>query len=191
MGKKQKRRVYFLVHSSSQIKFVIMSILPTLIISFFCAYFIVRMGELIFYIERGKASLEMAHVDYSKIFLNPANSLPKDKLRFFSSELTKARDNIATAYKKAALEWIKIRRNFIVMLIVIVVIEAFLTFFYSHRIAGPLIRLKRCMDKLANGERVEKMRFRKNDEFKELAASFNKLYLKLQKEGFIKKGNNY
>lgn len=47
--------------------------------------------------------------------------------------------------------------------------------YLTNRIAGPIYKLKIHMEKLAEGQEVEDIAFRKNDYFKELAELFNKL----------------
>lgn len=44
----------------------------------------------------------------------------------------------------------------------------------SHRVAGPLYRLRHHMDDIASGKTRSHVRFRKNDFFEELAVSFNR-----------------
>lgn len=46
---------------------------------------------------------------------------------------------------------------------------------FSNQIAGPIYRLRREMDRLSDGEDVGELRFRDNDEWPELAESFNRL----------------
>lgn len=46
---------------------------------------------------------------------------------------------------------------------------------FSNRIAGPIYRLERELDKVISGERVSHIRLRKNDELKVLADKINKL----------------
>ena len=45
----------------------------------------------------------------------------------------------------------------------------------SHRIAGPLVRLKREMSRLADGETVPRLAFRSDDYWHELADEFNRV----------------
>ena len=45
----------------------------------------------------------------------------------------------------------------------------------SHRFTGPVLRLRNCMRKLAQGEHVEPIHFRKGDMWQELADEFNSL----------------
>lgn len=47
--------------------------------------------------------------------------------------------------------------------------------FYTHRIAGPICRLKECMEKVSRGNFEGKLKFRKIDEFKDLAEVFNRM----------------
>ncbi|RJP61685.1 MAG: HAMP domain-containing protein [Candidatus Auribacter fodinae] len=50
-----------------------------------------------------------------------------------------------------------------------------LSLFASHRIAGPIFRLNSSLKKLTKGELKERVSFRKNDYFQEVAANFNSL----------------
>lgn len=45
----------------------------------------------------------------------------------------------------------------------------------SHRFVGPMVRLRKCLDKAARGEHVEPLKFRDGDFWNEMADSFNKL----------------
>jgi len=47
--------------------------------------------------------------------------------------------------------------------------------FYSHKIAGPLYNMNIQLNRLAKGEKLHQLRFRKGDYFKELAISFNRV----------------
>jgi methyl-accepting chemotaxis protein len=51
---------------------------------------------------------------------------------------------------------------------------------YSHRIAGPLYNLDRKMRRIAGGEEPSPVNFRRRDQFKELAESFNAMIGKLR-----------
>ena len=51
--------------------------------------------------------------------------------------------------------------------------------FYTHRIAGPVYKLRQSLEKLARGETVEKVSFRRNDEFQKLAEAFNNVVKKM------------
>lgn len=46
---------------------------------------------------------------------------------------------------------------------------------FTHRFAGPVLRLRRSMQELANGEEVKPLRFRDGDCWQELADEFNRI----------------
>ena len=52
---------------------------------------------------------------------------------------------------------------------------------YSHRIVGPLHNLNNKMKRIAGGEEISPVSFRKNDQFLELAESFNAMIARLKK----------
>jgi signal transduction histidine kinase len=59
--------------------------------------------------------------------------------------------------------------------------------FYSHRIAGPMYRLHKHLQDMIKGDYKERLRFRKNDEFKHLADAINKIQDKLMENNkFLK-----
>ena len=51
---------------------------------------------------------------------------------------------------------------------------------YSHRIAGPLHNLRSKMQRIADGEAPSSVNFRKNDQFRDLAESFNAMIATLR-----------
>ena len=52
----------------------------------------------------------------------------------------------------------------------------------SNRFAGPMIRLRRAMVRLADGERVEPVNFRDNDFWKSFADDFNRVLARIECE---------
>jgi len=46
---------------------------------------------------------------------------------------------------------------------------------FIHRIVGPLFRLERELEKIIDGKKINKIRFRKNDSFLSLADKINRL----------------
>ena len=52
---------------------------------------------------------------------------------------------------------------------------------YSHRIAGPLYRLNSHMKGIADGADPAQVKFRRGDQFQELAANFNAMIAQLKK----------
>jgi HAMP domain-containing protein len=66
-------------------------------------------------------------------------------------------------------------RPLIVILPVVFAVLAIIVVFISHRIAGPLYRLKMYMEKVENGDYSVKLNFRKNDAIHDIAESFNRM----------------
>lgn len=66
----------------------------------------------------------------------------------------------------------------------------FLGVIFSHRIAGPIYALKRTIRAILKGEDVE-LRFRHQDEFRELVDSFNEMVRKLRRGEIPKKKASY
>ena len=76
-------------------------------------------------------------------------------------------------------------RPLVIILPVVFVLLAIIVIFISHRIAGPLYRLKMYMEKVENGDYSVKLKFRKNDSIHDVAESFNRMVEGI-KEKFIK-----
>lgn len=74
------------------------------------------------------------------------------------------------------LDRFNIQVNAIVVLSgLFLVILAIFTIFNSHRMAGPIHNIKRSINRLLEGEEIDKIKLRKRDEFKDLAEALNKL----------------
>lgn len=79
-------------------------------------------------------------------------------------------------------------RPLMIILPVVFVILAITCLFISHRIAGPLHRLKMYMEKVENGDDSVRLKFRKNDAIHDVAESFNRMVDGIRKN-FEKKNN--
>jgi HAMP domain-containing protein len=66
-------------------------------------------------------------------------------------------------------------RPLVIILPVVFAVLAIIVIFISHRIAGPLYRLKMYMEKVENGDYSVKLNFRKNDAIHDIADSFNRM----------------
>ncbi len=79
-------------------------------------------------------------------------------------------------------------RPLAIILPIVFVILAVTVLFISHRIAGPLHRLKMYMEKVENGDHSVRLKFRKNDAIHDVAESFNRMVEGIRKN-FEKKKN--
>lgn len=82
---------------------------------------------------------------------------------------------IPEASKKLADIFIKTSEILVVPVLILMVIFSLVGIFYSHRIAGPLYRVKKICDELAKGNLNQNVKFRKNDEFHDVAEALNKV----------------
>ncbi len=82
---------------------------------------------------------------------------------------------IPEASKKLADIFIKTSELLLIPLIILTIIFSITGVFYSHKIAGPLFRVKRICDELARGNLNQIVKFRKGDEFHDVADALNKV----------------
>lgn len=67
----------------------------------------------------------------------------------------------------------------VALLVITAILLTFIGIRFSHHIAGPVYKLEESMDKLARGEEVEPLHFRKGDAVNGLAEKFNIIIKKL------------
>ncbi|MDY6853260.1 MAG: hypothetical protein SWO11_00930 [Thermodesulfobacteriota bacterium] len=75
---------------------------------------------------------------------------------------------------------ITIKPLFIIVPVILVLFSLY-AIFYSHRTAGALHRLKQCFKMVEQGEFPDKLEFRKYDEIRDIAESFNDMVEGLKK----------
>jgi HAMP domain-containing protein len=72
-------------------------------------------------------------------------------------------------------------RPLVIILPAVFVILAAIIIFISHRIAGPLFRLKQYMEKVENGDFSAELKFRKHDAIHDVAESFNRMVASIKR----------
>ena len=70
-----------------------------------------------------------------------------------------------------------------VCLLVLVPIMAWDTIRFSHRLVGPLVRFRKTMQAITDGEAVRPLKLREGDYLTELRDDFNRMLEQLQKQG--------
>lgn len=70
----------------------------------------------------------------------------------------------------------------LVVVIIISLATIFITLFASHKIAGPMYRLKKVTESLAKGDFSSDFKIRKLDQFQDLADAFNNMIAGLRTE---------
>jgi methyl-accepting chemotaxis protein len=63
----------------------------------------------------------------------------------------------------------------VILSVCLILVFTTFSIFLSHRIAGPIFKIKSVIDQIASGKTPQKFYLRKHDEFKELAESVNNL----------------
>jgi signal transduction histidine kinase len=92
---------------------------------------------------------------------------------------------LGTTHFNTFMKWKKTRFFIFAGLLSILVFIAIISLLSSHRIAGPILRMKKSVDMLCEGKDVAPIKLRSYDEFKDLAASLDKLRMKLKDKGFL------
>lgn len=185
--RRQYKRKKYLIHPSSQIKFIAFSILPAFIMSIFCSYVLFKGGEFILKKEKEKHFVEISSItqDIYALETEGCPTTTVEELRRIMSELLPLQTILAMTHFDTVSQWEKTKRLILAGLFGILLGVGLLALFASHRIVGPLFRIKRCIDMLAEGKDIPPVRLRKHDEFKELAGSLDNLRRNLKDRGFL------
>lgn len=181
------KRKKYLIHPSSQLKYIAFSILPALIMSVSCTYFLFRGGELILKTQKEDHFVEISSITQS-IYALQTEGCPKDtvdELQTLMNELLPLQTILAMTHFDTISKWEETKLLILAGLFGILVGIAALALLASHKIAGPIFRIKSCIDMLYEGEDIPPIQLRKNDEFKELAVSLEKLRARLKEKGFL------
>jgi hypothetical protein len=186
MGTKIKRKK-FLIHPGSQLKYIALSVLPALIMTLFCAYFLVTTGESILKTEKEQHFVEISSISQALYNLE-TEGCPKntaEELKRLMNELLPLQTILATTHFDTFMKWKKTRLFIFAGLLSILVFIGIISLLSSHRIAGPIFRMRKAVDMLCEGKDIAPIRLRSYDEFKDLAASLDKLRMKLKDKGFL------
>ncbi|MFA5362438.1 MAG: hypothetical protein WC335_04225 [Candidatus Omnitrophota bacterium] len=185
----KKMRMKYLIHSSSQLKYIAMSVLPAFLMSIFCTFFILKSGEYIIEREKYKLFIELSSFNRTIENLEKDKQYTpevKEKIKKLQAELRSIEDILKVTYFDTLKEWEKTRISIFVVLPIVLLFLGGIALLYSHRVAGPLFRLRKSLDRLAEGKNVGAFKFRAYDEFKELAVSFERLRKSLKDKGVVK-----
>jgi hypothetical protein len=186
MNKLTHRKKY-LIHPSSQFKYIGMTILPALLMSVFCTYFLIYSGEIFLAREKNQVSTEIASIEATVRQLKSADYPPEaiNKMEVLQKRLTILGENLKIEYFRTMEKWAKTKMSIIFLLSVILALAGTIALLFSHRVAGPILRLTKSLDLLSQGKDIPPFHFRSYDEFKELAAAFDRLRKTLKDKGML------
>lgn len=176
MFKMLKRKNYF-ISPSLQIRYILMSVLPALIIGVYATLFLFKTSELLLSKEEGMLSSELSsHICILSMATSSAPSLEikREKVKFLEDLFL-----IQNGSKRRYLDNLRYLDQLKVTLILgeflIFLCVGVLALVYSHRIAGPIFRIKRYIEMLSEGKDIPPVKIRYYDEFKEVAELLEKL----------------
>jgi len=184
--RKNIRRKY-LLHPSIQFKYMLTVSVPLLIIGIVSIWLIDNMSTYILQRDR-------------EYLLNQLNVLEKgaqeiEKYTKKLPELNALRSNflnIKNSYRHSVLINLsylkKFKELFIFHILVLIAGGLFISLIFSHRVVGPIYRLRQYIELLSRGEQIPQVKLRRYDEFKEVASSLDRLResLEFRKENIRK-----
>ncbi|MCK4917008.1 MAG: hypothetical protein KAI91_06115 [Candidatus Omnitrophica bacterium] len=184
MVKKIYKRRKFIIHHSIQVRYILLSVLPALAISIFCVFFLVKSGENMIL----RSELELNKISKYTQMLNELEGQKQpikvlEKILTLKIELLSFQKSMQKTYLSNFMEWINICMQILIGLFIVSFLVMILAIIYSHRIAGPIYRVKRYLDMMAESNDLPPpISFREYDEFKEIADSVNKVIEKIDTE---------
>ena len=164
MSKFPNRKRY-LIHPSSQFKYIGMTVLPAFLMSIFCTYFLMTSGEIFLAKENTQVAVEVASIGFTVRQLSQDKYPPEAiaKVEVLKKRLINLEENLRIEYYQTMEKWAKTKMAIIFMLSVILVFAGTISLLFSHRIAGPILRLTRSIDILAQGKDIPPFHFRSYD----------------------------
>ena len=186
MKKKYKRRKYF-VHPASQGTYIAFSIIPALLASLLCTFFLIHSGELVLRTAKEKPLVPFYAIRQTILTLEKEGYTKgtEAKVSKLKAELATLKNTLEASYYETLTQWNKIRQKIILILFLLLVLVGSIALLYSHRIAGPLFRINKCINMLSEGKDTGPISLRKRDHFKELAVSLEKLRMNLKDKGLL------
>lgn len=191
MTQKSKRKRY-LIHPSSQFKYMAMSVLPALFMSIFFIYFLQKSGQLLLQKEEALIAVSSSSIEETIAEL-ASGKYSKElgrKIDLFEKKLKIFKEVLRLQHFRTVEEWARINMSLLVILGLVLFCVGAISLLYSHRIAGPICRMKKSLDQLSEGRDISAVTLRRYDEFKELAGSLEKLRKVLLEKGFLKQKPN-
>jgi methyl-accepting chemotaxis protein len=170
------RRKYF-INPSVQLKYIVMSVAPALVMSIFCIHFLIDAGQqqLRNHQERISVTFDALQKDSSQLGKAETADQRIEDIQKIIKYLTLIQKDLEARDKEIVSNW-KLTQNSIILIILLALFGVgAAALIFSHRIVGPIFRIKRYIDMLADGQDIPVVKIRKNDEFQDVADSLEKL----------------
>jgi len=183
MERTWKRKKY-LIHPSSQLKYIGFSVIPALIVSLVCTYFLIKSGELIFQMDRERLLVKLYSINQTSEVLEK-EGCDMEKTRRLKNDLLSFKNMLEKTFLDTPKKWHEMLLFLFVILACVLLFTGLFALSYSHRMAGPIYRIRSNIDMLSEGIDISPIALRKHDEFKEIAESLDKLRMNLKQRGLL------
>jgi methyl-accepting chemotaxis protein len=171
-----KRRKYF-INPSVQLKYIVMSVAPALVMSIFCIHFLINAGQeqLKSQKQRISVTFEALQKDSNRIEGKETPDQRIEDIKKLIRYLTVIQNDLEARDREIVNNW-KLTQNSIILVLLLALFGVgAAALIFSHRIVGPIFRIKRYIDMLADGQEIPVVKIRKNDEFQDVAQSLERL----------------
>jgi methyl-accepting chemotaxis protein len=171
-----KRRKYF-INPSVQLKYIVMSIAPALVISIFCVHFLINAGQEQLKSQKRRISVTFAALqkDTNRLGTKETPDQRIDDIKKLIRYLTVIQNDLEARDQEIINNWKMTQNSIILVLLIALFGVGAAALILSHRIVGPIFRIKRYIDMLADGQDIPAVKIRKNDEFQDVAESLERL----------------
>lgn len=182
------RRKHYFIHFSVQFKYLVMAMAPALLLSIFCTSFLMQSGDVFMQKAKAKLAVEIAFINETIQGLSKQDYPPGlvQKVGILKERLSVLQENLDMQYFGTLQKWAQTKMDILCLLALVLIICGIISVIFSHRIAGPIYRLRKSIEMLSEGKDIPSFAFRKRDEFQEVAASFEKLRKFIKEKGVLK-----
>lgn len=175
---KFSRKKYF-INPSIQLKYIIMSVVPALITVLFSTYFLFKASEVKLQKQKESFMIQVTTLESTIKQLEGVtdNFQVKQNIQRTKKELAALQDVMERRAAVSFRDLRNIRDLLIIFLFLILILVGIVALVFSHRIVGPLYRICRYVDMMAEGKEKDLpiIRLRDHDEYQELADSLERL----------------
>lgn len=171
-----KRRKYF-INPSVQLKYIVMSVAPALLMSIFCIHFLINAGQeqLKIYKQRISVTFDALQKDTNRMGTTKTPEQRIEDIKSIIRYLTVIQNDLEARDQEIINNWKVTQSSIILVLLLALFGVGAAALIFSHRIVGPIFRIKRYIDMLADGQDIPVVKIRKNDEFQDVAQSLERL----------------
>ena len=196
LEKEDKRQPFkrrrFMVNPSVQGLYIAFSIIPAVLATIFCTYAMMHSGETVLRSAK-EAPLVPIHT-MAKVIETLEEGAAADKsaseINWLKTQMENLKLFLESSYHDTLKQWNVIRLQIIMVMFWSIILIGCLALLFSHRVAGPLYRLQKCIDQFASGQDTGPIRLRKKDHYKGLAASIENLRQDLVERGVLQRKEN-